>query len=786
MRLHTTIIILSLTLCLQAQDLWELHRYDETNSMLEGHTTQILQDRDGLLWIATWNGLCRFDGYEFRRLKPQAGDGCSMSSDRIRNIWLSDDGDIFLRVDEDTCRFDTRTYRFSDLAGEEEHRQAEQCQHYQPTRGKHKDGFFCYVDPQGLEWQIRDDALYCMSSTPQPGSPLPMQHEAMVRCIQRDSKGRVWVTTKEDATVRLLDNGGNEMGYLASDGRLARGYQTFGHPVYCITQTRSGRIWLGCKPGGLYRLTETADNHFSVEPVEGLPHDHVYAIAEDRQGRLWVATLGGGIACIEDADGPHPQVVAPLAYPQDVCQKVRHILITPDNILLAATTEGLIVGQIEDKVQNVRFHRHVKESRRQESLSCNATMDIVRTNNARLFVATETGGICEIVSDNLLADTLCFRHLTMQNGLLPTDMTIGMTLADDSQLMVVCPRQLVCLDINQGTCENLDHHFFHQIYRFSEGRPLLMADGRWLIPTFEGAVWLPRHMAHRSNYTPPLLLTSITILHGQGLDDSENLAVTKMDTLRLSPSERSITVRFAALDYADPSAINYQFRLDNDSVNWTSLGHNHSVTLLDLRPGTYQLAIRSTNSDGVWTANTRTLTIIVEPTFWETPWAIVLFVVLGLLVAGSIVGTYLYIRRIKHRQQETLEAYLSLLEKMEPEQEAPQPQQTDDPFMRQVLAFVEQNMDNSDADVNQMAEACAVSRSVLQRRMKQLMGVTPADFFREARIKHACQLLKTDDSIVSEVAYKCGFSDPKYFSRCFRQSVGMSPSEYKNQVRKVD
>ena len=103
MRLHTTIIALLLTLCLQAQDLWELHRYDETNSTLEGHTTQILQDHDGLLWIATWNGLCRFDGYEFRRLKPQPGDGCSMSSDRIRNIWLSDDGDIFLRVDDDSA-----------------------------------------------------------------------------------------------------------------------------------------------------------------------------------------------------------------------------------------------------------------------------------------------------------------------------------------------------------------------------------------------------------------------------------------------------------------------------------------------------------------------------------------------------------------------------------------------------------------------------------------------------------------------------------------------------------
>ena len=101
--------------------------------------------------------------------------------------------------------------------------------------------------------------------------------------------------------------------------------------------------------------------------------------------------------------------------------------------------------------------------------------------------------------------------------------------------------------------------------------------------------------------------------------------------------------------------------------------------------------------------------------------------------------------------------------------------------MQAVLSFVEQNLDNSNADVGRMAEACAVSRSVLQRKMKQLMGVTPLDFLREARIKRACQLLRESDANVSDVAYRCGFSDPKYFSRSFKQSVGVSPSEYKSQ-----
>lgn len=786
MRLYALFIALTLALSSQAQTLHELHRYDHTNSALEGHATQILQDRNGMFWISTWNGLYRFDGYDFIRLRPQAGDGCTMMTDRIRDIWLAEGNDIYLRADETIYRFNLDTYSFHDLTNDDERQQAEICRSHQPSRGKGKDGFFHLVDTQGLEWQLHEDALLCLSAQPHPCTLLDMPQQAMVRCIKADSKGRVWVTTKDDGSVRLLDATGQHIGYLTPEGGISTAYRSFGHPIYCITETSDGTLWLGSKPDGLFRLTEKGEGHFNVEPISGLDNTLVYGIAEDHSGRLWIATLGGGIACIEHPNEQQPHITNLLpGYPKKESQSVRHIYITQDNILLAATTEGLLVSQIETNVKNMRFHRHTKESERASSLSCNATMDIIQTPNQRLFVATETGGVEEILSTNLLTDTLHFRHYAMQTGKMPTDMTLGITAVSDTHLFIVCPRQMVMLNIGKGTYENLDHHFFNQSFLFSEGRPHRFTDSRWLLPTQKGALWLADSAIHRSYYQPPLLLTGITIHHSEGEEDVENLAVATLDTLVLSPSERSLTIRFAALDYIDPQAIKYQFKL-NDEDEWENIGHNHSITLPSLAPGTYRLHIRSTNVDGHWTDNTRTLTIMAKPTFWETPWATLLFIMIGLVVVGSIVFTLLYIRRIKHRQQETLEAYLSLLEKMDTANEATPRKKTDDPFMQQVLTFVEQNIANGDADVSQMAEACAVSRSVLQRRMKQMMGVSPADFLREARIKHACQLLKNDDSIVSEVAYKCGFSDPKYFSRCFKQSVGTSPSEYRNQVREVE
>lgn len=777
---------------LMAQTAVELHCYDETNSALEGHTTQILQDRQGFLWIATWNGIYRFDGYEFRRIKPHPDDACSMTSDRIRDIWLAKNGDLYVRNDETLFLFDISTYHFRNLNGEGEQQEAERQRADQPTRGRLAEGRVTYTDRQGLQWSLHKDALYCMNRVEPPAHLLPIETPSIVHCLAKDSKNRVWVGTKEDTALRLHDEDGRLLGYVRPDGTLSSAYCSFGHAVYCMTETNDGHFWLGTKPDGLFRLIETAPTRFAVEHLPYLQTTGIYGIAEDRQGRLWLSTLGNGAACIENPGSSKPTVVWPLpGYPASQCQRVRHIHITPQGFLLAATTEGLVVGKAEANARDTKFRLIVKDPQDATSLSCNAVMDIVETSDGRIFLSTETGGICEIVSSDLSADKLQFRRYDISNGLLPTDMTIGMTVTDDNQLIVTSTTKVIKIDLAHDTFQCLGHHFFHHVYHFSEVRPLLF-NGNWFFGTLEGAVLLPDSAAHYSHHQPPLLLTSISFA-----DNSQRLAVASLDTLRLASHERSVTIQFAALDYVDPQVINYQYRLDTDSPGqWVNLGQTHSISLPDLAPGTYRLSLRSTNAEGMWTDNIRTLTIIAEPAFWETIWFRLLMWFVVLAVIGAIVYTILYIRAINRRQHETLAKYLALLEEREnernavaadeqrlPDSEVAAQGAEEEPFMQRVLAFVEQNLGNSGADIGQMAEACAVSRSVLQRKMKQMMGVTPVDFLREARLKRACQMLRSSDLTVSEVAYRCGFSDPKYFSRCFKQSVGQSPTEYKGQAQ---
>ncbi|MCA6052196.1 helix-turn-helix domain-containing protein, partial [Bacteroides thetaiotaomicron] len=95
-----------------------------------------------------------------------------------------------------------------------------------------------------------------------------------------------------------------------------------------------------------------------------------------------------------------------------------------------------------------------------------------------------------------------------------------------------------------------------------------------------------------------------------------------------------------------------------------------------------------------------------------------------------------------------------------------------------VISVIKSNMSEGDFDVVQLADALAVSKSSLYRKMKIATGLSPIEFIRNIRLKHGSQLLKDKSISVAEVAYECGFSNPKYFATCFKEEFGVTPKEY--------
>ena len=103
---------------------------------------------------------------------------------------------------------------------------------------------------------------------------------------------------------------------------------------------------------------------------------------------------------------------------------------------------------------------------------------------------------------------------------------------------------------------------------------------------------------------------------------------------------------------------------------------------------------------------------------------------------------------------------------------------TEHSFINKLIECIELHLTDSDFDLGYIASELNVSKSTMNRKIKAITGMTPMDFVRNIRLKFACKLLKSGDKNISEIAYSVGFSNPKYFSTCFKEEFGLTPSEF--------
>ncbi len=102
----------------------------------------------------------------------------------------------------------------------------------------------------------------------------------------------------------------------------------------------------------------------------------------------------------------------------------------------------------------------------------------------------------------------------------------------------------------------------------------------------------------------------------------------------------------------------------------------------------------------------------------------------------------------------------------------------DEQFLTDAVKIIEGNLSDSEFNVDTYSALLNLSKSSLYRKLKTMTDLSPNEFIRNIRLKHACQMLKDPSITISEVAYSVGFTDPRYFSTCFRNEFGMTPTEY--------
>ncbi len=293
---------------------YQIRNWQIEEGLPQNSLESILQTRDGHLWVATQDGLARFDGVSFTTFKKEtekglsSNDFTSLFEDRAGNLWIGTMGGGMLRYSNGEFRSFTRK---------------------DGLPANHVIGFYedrggtLWIGTQGGGLNLFKDGKFTTFNT---RSGLSSDR---LRCIYEDREGRIWIGTDNglnqwvDGTFKvyttkegLSDNGilsiredrDNNLWIGTRNGltRLANGKFTVytskdglsGNMARFIREDKSGNLWIGTVGGGINRLQN--GKFTSLTAKDGLSNDAVLSVYEDSEGSLWIGTDGGGLNQLRD------------------------------------------------------------------------------------------------------------------------------------------------------------------------------------------------------------------------------------------------------------------------------------------------------------------------------------------------------------------------------------------------------------------------------------------------------------------------------------------------------
>lgn len=106
----------------------------------------------------------------------------------------------------------------------------------------------------------------------------------------------------------------------------------------------------------------------------------------------------------------------------------------------------------------------------------------------------------------------------------------------------------------------------------------------------------------------------------------------------------------------------------------------------------------------------------------------------------------------------------------------------DNDFYRRFLQLVSKEMQNPELNVDSLAAAMGLGRSQFYRKIKSLTNYSPVELLRRIRLTRARDLLTTTDKTISEISYEVGFSTPAYFTKCYREAFGETPTDLRTRL----
>lgn len=476
-----------------------------------------------------------------------------------------------------------------------------------------------------------------------------------INSMMEDNEQQLWVATK-DGTLRIFDADNRLIGYLDKNGNVVATKVEF-NEVSTIYQDHEDRIWIATGQS-LYYLKKKAKRLYDI--VECVANDKYYAsisnqvmdIIEDTKGRIWLATLNGGLQMLQETESGfryiHKENLLKDNYPPTVEQSHTLMEDQQGNIWLGSS-EGLTLFSSDfDTPENIRFLFYNTEN---STLTNSCICDIFQDHRNNIWLASYGGGLFRLDERLVLFQTPVFRSYSRQNNRFPSDLLLDVCEDGQNNLWVLSEESIVKFNPVDSVSESFGQFRGFRTDIFS-GRKILRRYAGDLVASTNIGFYTFNPMSIVSvDYCPNIVFTKFLLFNKEpdfGSTDSPiHQTINSLDEIKLKHNQSVFSIEYAAIDYRFPEHIQYAYKLVPFETDWNYVGTQRMATYTNLPKGTYRFVVKSTNCEGIWYDNEREMKIVVNPSFWQTGWAYMIYILLLAFLVFSVVAFYVLRSRIK-------------------------------------------------------------------------------------------------------------------------------------------
>ena len=636
-----------------------------------------------------------------------------------------------------------------------------------------------------------------------PSDPGSIARNA-VNAMYAAPNGTLWVGVVEGGLNMLPPHSKTFTHYTAANSGLPH------NSVSTLTADGFGNLWIGTWGGGVAVMNLKQPGKITRLMVgdryQGLL-SFIGALAYDaiNQG-MWIGSNDG----LFFYDMKKQQLIEPFPHSLDIRGCIGS-LVTKNGKLMMGCVQGMVEIDLRSRrhgKRNFSVVYHPYKLDKPESGVIDKILSLCQTKDGRIWMGSNGYGMyCEWYDKDGKRQ---IKNYTTADGLANNTVkgivedNLGMLwIATENGLSIFNPKTEAFSSFSKEDGLLCAQFYFNGAIRSQSGVIYLGTDQGMM--ALKG---INRKIQDVENLRfTELLVDNQPVFAGSDYLDAD-ISIAKK--IRLHESDRSFTINFSALNYGGETQGVYLYRMKGYEDEWVNLPPGqHSVRYSTLPAGNYEFEVKYSPSIDSKREQVISISVSVTPYFWKS-WWFVAIIIIGVIALIQ----YVYMRRLKAMREREVEALYrpieaalkesdepgklqsriqTILENQKRYQESQQKSMEADkeevaastkPFMQSVIEVLEANYSNSEFGVQELSDAMNINRSALSKKLNAESGYPTAQFIRNYRLDIARKMIVENfaNRNITEIAYKVGFNDPKYFTRCFTKQYGVSPSNYKDEV----